>query len=336
MLIDVSPLERRRLFSCDAPRASHAEVAGVFCDHGLTWRPGRIHTAMSRLKFEQLEVFSLQYGAEVEVRPRAFEDFALIHLSLSGLLRLDFGDSTLDRRPGEAVLLGQQASLRMHWAERTRQLILKIPRAALLADAAIPPFKALDAMQSCQLRALLQALLYAASPSSQDTAASTWVTSLEQSVLMFTRQIILDFRSQPVARLNDDKIVARDQRRIDRLLAFVMGHLGAPITLEDMARAADLSPRALHLLCQRHLAATPMSVVRDMRLDAVRRQLRDVPERPITEIALDHGFGHLGRFAAYYRERFGELPMQTQRTNHRVPSAPCDGNVVPGSAYSLQ
>jgi len=31
----------------------------------------------------------------------------------------------------------------------------------------------------------------------------------------------------------------------------------------------------------------------------------------VTAIALDHGFGHLGRFSAYYRQRFGELPRET-------------------------
>ena len=33
----------------------------------------------------------------------------------------------------------------------------------------------------------------------------------------------------------------------------------------------------------------------------------------VTEVAYAHGFEHLGRFSAYYRERFGELPSDTVR-----------------------
>ncbi|NLZ12221.1 MAG: AraC family transcriptional regulator [Alcaligenaceae bacterium] len=54
-----------------------------------------------------------------------------------------------------------------------------------------------------------------------------------------------------------------------------------------------------------------MVLLRNMRLDAVRHTLQTSPGANVTTIALDHGFGHLGRFSAYYRERFGELPRDT-------------------------
>lgn len=57
-----------------------------------------------------------------------------------------------------------------------------------------------------------------------------------------------------------------------------------------------------------------MEVLRNARLDAVRERLRSrpgVPRIPVTQAALEAGFGHLGRFSASYRERFGELPSET-------------------------
>ena len=35
------------------------------------------------------------------------------------------------------------------------------------------------------------------------------------------------------------------------------------------------------------------------------------PVRNVTELALDYGFLHLGRFSASYRQQFGELPSDT-------------------------
>ena len=335
MLMDVCAIERQRIFCCDAPQASHAEVANVFCDHGLAWRAGRVHTVMSRLKFDQLEMYVLEYGAEVEVRPRAFGDFMLIHFSLSGNLGVDGGGFRVDRKAGEAILLGRQSSLRMEWAEGTRQLILKIPNAAFAGEPAAPPYCLLDAEQSRQLGGLLQAMLYSTSLLQDRSLQNSWVSSLEQSVLIFTRQLLSRPGTPAEPPTHESRLVLRDQRRVDRLLDYVRAHLSEPISLDDMARAADLSSRGLFLLCQRHLDNTPMSVVRELRLEAVRGHLQGSPHRAVTEVALEYGFGHLGRFANYYRRRFGELPSDTQRGSQ----VPAPAQALPSSAdrvHSLQ
>ena len=87
--------------------------------------------------------------------------------------------------------------------------------------------------------------------------------------------------------------------------------MSAPLSLADIAQAAGVGVRTLNSLSNRHLGGTPMEVLRNMRLDAVRHKLRLNPHASVTETALEAGFGNLGRFAAYYLERFGELPRQT-------------------------
>ena len=83
--------------------------------------------------------------------------------------------------------------------------------------------------------------------------------------------------------------------------------------MEDLARAAGVGVRALQLCFREAYQTSPMGYLRARRLAEVRRRLRRAgPEATtVAEVAMDHGFSHLGRFSRYYREQFGELPSQT-------------------------
>lgn len=101
-------------------------------------------------------------------------------------------------------------------------------------------------------------------------------------------------------------------RNLRGALAYIEAHLDEPMTLGDIARAAGCSARTLNDAFQEHFAVSPITRVRQLRLDRVRAELLD-GAASVTEIACRWGFSHLGRFSAAYHERFGELPSQTRR-----------------------
>lgn len=104
-------------------------------------------------------------------------------------------------------------------------------------------------------------------------------------------------------------------RHVDRAVEYVEGHLCEPIALGDIAEAAGRSARTVDEGFRRCLGVSPMTYVRDLRLERVRAALL-TSEATVSTIALDAGFTHLGRFAAAYRARFGELPSQTRAGLH--------------------
>lgn len=60
-----------------------------------------------------------------------------------------------------------------------------------------------------------------------------------------------------------------------------------------------------------------MQYVREVRLRHVRdRLLKPMPGDSVTDIAIEHGFPHLGEFATAYKKAFGESPSETLR-RHR-------------------
>lgn len=92
---------------------------------------------------------------------------------------------------------------------------------------------------------------------------------------------------------------------------FIEEHLSEDISIEQLMAVAKVSERSLYSLFERQVGLSPRDYVRRRKLERVHARLQLTSARSVTEVALDHGFVHLGRFSEAYRKRFGELPSQT-------------------------
>ncbi|MNN55626.1 Virulence regulon transcriptional activator VirF [compost metagenome] len=100
---------------------------------------------------------------------------------------------------------------------------------------------------------------------------------------------------------------------LERILDYIDRNLKLELAAETLAEQACMSVRSLYALFDRHLGTTPKQYVRQRKLERVHACLSDgsCAVRSVTELAMDYGFLHLGRFSETYRERFGQLPSQT-------------------------
>lgn len=89
-------------------------------------------------------------------------------------------------------------------------------------------------------------------------------------------------------------------------------HQAEDLTVASMAESLHVSQRELREAFSTALGATPREWLLLRKLDAVHRQLLKGGDQSMTRLALDHGFGHLGRFAAYYERLFGRLPSNVR------------------------
>ena len=102
-----------------------------------------------------------------------------------------------------------------------------------------------------------------------------------------------------------------------RALIFIDEHARDPITLNEIAVAAGLSPRGLQAAFRRHLDTQPLAYVRSVRMERAHRDLQSAEPGDgvsVAALAAKWGFTHLGRFAVEYRRRFGVHPSQTLRS----------------------
>jgi transcriptional regulator GlxA family with amidase domain len=98
------------------------------------------------------------------------------------------------------------------------------------------------------------------------------------------------------------------------------GHLDVPIRLADIVRASGVPGRTLFKHFNDCRGISPMRYLRNARLDKVRETLRSAPQARVTDIAMQWGFTHMGRFSVEYRRRFSESPSEMLSRGARSPS----------------
>ena len=85
--------------------------------------------------------------------------------------------------------------------------------------------------------------------------------------------------------------------------------------LGEICATIGVSERTLRVCCEEHLGMGPIRYLWLRRIHLARRalMLADPATTTVTQIATDHGFWELGRFAVAYRKLFGESPSASLR-----------------------
>lgn len=110
-----------------------------------------------------------------------------------------------------------------------------------------------------------------------------------------------------------ESTAATRQRVVREAQQHMRAHADAPISVPALCAAIHVSRRTLQCSFQDVLQMSPVAYLRAMRLNGVRRDLRRGGDEPVADRAARWGFWHLSRFAADYRQMFGELPSETLR-----------------------
>jgi len=112
----------------------------------------------------------------------------------------------------------------------------------------------------------------------------------------------------------DDSQVMAAPWQAERAAAYIRSRYYDRLDLPEIAAAAGVGARALQLAFQKRFGVSPRAYLEGVRLAEVRRLLQSATTKTtVTQLALNSGFTHLGRFARFYCDKYGERPSDTLR-----------------------
>lgn len=302
---------------------ARAGIGEIFCPHALL-PAAKARTLDMHLHHTDLagtSVNYLEYGQEVQIVPNEFPDFYLLQITLAGANELHCGKQVVTSSRGVGTVTGPDQRLRLRWSDDCREIIFRFELSALERHLAA----LLGRPQTRPLQFDIAMNLATGAGASVWRAAQYVVAELEQQgplerlsplrvqleqLLMGT---LLHGQSHNYSEALHQEIPAAAPRFIQRAEAYMEAHCEDPITLEELTTVVGVGARTLQKGFRRYRGITPLQFLKQVRLERVREALRHADPRDdtVSRIALDHGLSQLGRFAAEYRQRFGESPSDT-------------------------
>lgn len=324
---EIAMIERNCLFTSDDLDDVRDRTSRILKPHDL-WlanRSDKVRASMHGAAFGGLSVSLLTYGATVEINPGTFDRFLLIQIPISGSARLQLGDEEINFTVGEGVVIAPDQGCRLTYSADCRQLILRVSRDALervaerwmgarhrSSDLEFLTRLKLDGAAGAAWTALIRYLAYNCMSADSPHLAAKFAPRLEELVI----EHLLVWQPNRIADriASGPSVIPRHVRRAEE---FMRADTSAALTLGEIADYAGVSVRSLSQGFQQFRGVTPMAMLRAIRLEKVRAALLQAPDSAsVTDIAMRHGFCHLGRFAGYYRKRFGESPRRTLDRRH--------------------
>lgn len=260
-------------------------------------------------------------GMVEKIAPTGLDTYSLC-IPLDGAVELKAGSRRIQAVPGVAAFGKSPAFCEQVYSENSKFLVIAVDRTEMarrLSDIIERPVtRPIDFAPNVDLAKGAGATILAMAQTLQ--AGLSGEAPLLQSPIALKRMketvIALLLENVP-HRFSDElhgPVIAVSPSYVKRAIEFMWANAPRPLTAAEIAAECGVSARALNSGFRRFKAAPMMAHLREIRLSAVRQELRDpATVASIAGVAQKWGFTHFGRFSSEYEKRFGELPSQTRR-----------------------
>ncbi|MDU9391975.1 AraC family transcriptional regulator [Pseudomonas sp. zfem002] len=272
--------------------------------------------SLSHRKFAELDLCRISYGGSVRVTSPALESIYHLQVLLNGNCLWRRGSqSERYLLPGELLLINPDEPVDLTYSQDCEKFILKVPTRLLdtLCDEQRwqRPSSGVRFLRNHYRLDELEGFVSLLAMVCQEAEASDPLPRVQGHYSQILASKLLTLPSTNIRR----ESLGSHGASLERILDYIERNLKLELPAEVLAEQANMSLRSFYALFDRQLGTTPKQYVLQRKFERLQQCLSDptCAVRSVTELAMDYGFMHLGRFSEGYRQRFGELPSETFR-----------------------
>lgn len=269
--------------------------------------------SLSHRKLAELDLCRISYGGSVRVTSPALETIYHLQVLLHGNCLWRGPQREHHLVPGELLLINPDDPVDLTYSQDCEKFILKVPTRLLesICDEQRwqRPSGGVRFLRNHYRLDELDGFVNLLGMVCHEAEVSDSLARVQGHYSQIVASKLLTLMSTNVQREN----LGAPGASLERILDYIERNLKLELPAEALAEQACMSLRSLYALFDRHLGTTPKQYVRQRKLQRLHECLADpsCSVRSVTELAMDYGFMHLGRFAESYRQQFAELPSET-------------------------
>jgi transcriptional regulator GlxA family with amidase domain len=151
-----------------------------------------------------------------------------------------------------------------------------------------------------------------------DMALAMIGADLGEAVARRTAQQLVVYHRRPGGQSQFSALLEMQGGRFDTLLTWARENLAQPLTVDQLAAQAAMSPRNFARLFAAETGSTPAKAVERLRVEAARALLDSQPLQ-VEDVALETGFGDQERMRRAFVRAFGQPPQALRRAAKALP-----------------
>ena len=310
-----------RLFRVNTLDEAHEKISNILCPHNIdiVENEDQLDVDFRGVQCNNLSLLNINYGAHVDIQPIGNDEFYFTQTTLSGTTCVYDKHQIVPTRAGETVIVSPHNDYKFNLPSGSNRLVIGIQN------------EILEQYLSSILQENVKEKLVFHMETSDKAVQQIWINhiinlsriltsqpimatnnKIFQSHLEATMSLMLGlFRSNYTEALNSPKDTATSAR-IKKAKDYVHANIRKNISVNDVANAACISPRALQYSFRDIVGVSPSKYIRQIKLEAVNKALESAgPEENVTNILSNFEITSFGHFSKFYKEAFGCTPKIT-------------------------
>lgn len=272
--------------------------------------------SLSFSEFAGFGLSQISYGNQVRIKSPALESIYHLQVVTKGECIWHQSGDRMKVMAGQALMVNPYERIDLEYSEDCEKLIIRIPEFALkevreVACGRLPEKgirfsrTPLDLRSNPALVKVMEAVFSELEESGSEDITSICIPYRE----IILRKVLKVFPSN----WSCQDVESTCKPSFLRVIRYIEENVHRNIDIEELSDVSSMSVRSIYNAFSKTYATTPKCYIKQLKLQKLREDLQKGRCRNVTEIALDYGFSHLGRFSSDYKKCFGELPSETIR-----------------------